>query len=86
MKSKLLKKLRADGRDAVHVYKVVRTNGMVTGIGCGFSDERASELYDFWEFGEEPDDYIERVARAYMRNNIERYRKEYRKYSRKNKK
>ena len=79
MKYKLLKKLRARGRDQVHIHSVTKTNGTVTGMSYGHD---GSGLYDgIFSFGDTKEDVLNRACRIYMKHNIEDIRKRYKKYS-----
>ena len=47
MKVRLLKKLRRIGQDKVHIHSVTKTNGTVTGMSYGYSDDKYRGLFCF---------------------------------------
>lgn len=84
MKSKLLKKLRAEGRCQINIYSVTRTTTWrgeyVTGMSYGYDDSDYKGLFDF---GDSEDDVRDKAMKIYFRKNMEYIRHKYRKYSRK---
>jgi hypothetical protein len=79
MKTKLLRKLRSRGRNAISIYSVTRTNGVVTGMSIGFNDNWCSGLFSY---GDTEQDVKEKAARKYIQCHIEWIRKKYYKYTR----
>lgn len=84
MKTKLLKKLRTEGRSQINIYSVTRTTTWrgecVTGMSYGYSDHAYKGLFDF---GDSEDDVRDKAMRIYFEKNMEYIRYKYRKYSRK---
>jgi hypothetical protein len=82
MKVKLLKKIRAIGRDQVHVHSVTKNGGWTVGMSLGYSDDIYAGLFDL---GDNIEDVLNKACKIYLTNNIESIRHKYRKYSVKNK-
>ena len=61
MKVRLLKKLRRRGQDQVHVHSVTKTNGTITGMSYGYSDDKYSGLFCFGKTEEEVKKQAERI-------------------------
>ena len=84
MKIKLLKKLRAIGREQIEIYSVTKTTTWrgeyITGMSYGYSDSVYKGLFDF---GDSEDDVRDKAMRIYFRKNMDYIRQKYRKYSRK---
>ena len=83
MKTKLLKKLRAQGRCQISIYSVTTTTSwrgvLVTGMRYGYSNDAYRGLFTLGDTEEEVRD---KAMRIYMRQNIEYFREKYKKYSR----
>ena len=82
MKVKLLKKLRREGRGKVHILTTTTRMGNIVGMRYSFNEDEYSGLFSW---GDTPEDVENKAAGVYMKTNIERIRKKYRKYSRRNK-
>lgn len=84
MKTRLLKKLRAQGRCQISIHSVTTTmtwrGVVITGMSYGYSDDAYRGLFALGDTGEEVRD---KAMRIYMRQNIEYFREKYKKYSRK---
>lgn len=84
MKTKLLKKLRAQGRCQITIYSVTTTTTwrgeFITGMSYGYSDDAYRGLFSL---GDTEEDVRDKAMRIYMRQNIEYFREKYKKYSRK---
>lgn len=84
MKTKLLKKLRAIGREQITIYSVTTTTSLrgefVTGMSYGYNDDAYKGLFDI---GDSEDEVRNKAMRIYFRENMEYIRHKYRKYSRK---
>jgi len=78
MKVKLLKKLRQRGRSQISIHSVTKTNGVVAGMGMGYSEDAYSELF---YYGDTEDEVLNLAARIYLKNNIGTIRQRYRKHS-----
>lgn len=81
MKVKLLRKLREIGRNQITIYSVTMESNRVTGMEYGCSDPVYMNLFCI---GDTEEIVHNKAARIFLENNIERFRKEYRKYSRRN--
>lgn len=84
MKTKLLKKLRAIGREQITIYSVTTTTSLrgefVTGMSYGYNDDAYKGLFDF---GDSEDEVRDKAMRIYFEKNMEHISHKYRKYSRK---
>ena len=78
MKTKLLRKIRAIGRDQVHIYSVTTSNGVVTEMTIGFNEDYYCGLFTFADTEAE---VLEKVCKIYLEKNIDSIRKKYEKYS-----
>ena len=72
MKTKLLKRLRKQGRNMVNIYSVTTCRGLVTGMSYGYSSPEYSDLFFL---GDTEDDVRDKAMRIYITNYIERKRK-----------
>lgn len=72
MKTKLLRKLRREGRNEIHIYSITTTEGVVTGMRYGYSSSDYSHLFCF---GDTEDDVRDKAMRIYIEKEIERRRK-----------
>lgn len=72
MKTKLLKRLRKQGRNMVNIYSVTICRGLVTGMSYGYSSPEYSDLFFL---GDTEDDVRDKAMRIYITNYIERKRK-----------
>ena len=83
MKTKLLKKLRNQGRNKIHVCSITTTNGRISGASYSYT----GDIYDnISVLGTDADGMRNIAMRRYLKNDIEAIRAKYKKYSRKNKK
>lgn len=84
MKTKLLKKLRAIGREQITIYSVTTTTSLrgefVTGMSYGYNDDAYKGLFTF---GDTVEEIRDRAMKIYFKKNMEYIRHKYRKYSRK---
>lgn len=71
MKTRLLKKLRAEGRNMVNIYRVTTCRGVVTGMSYGYSSPEYSDLFFL---GDTEDDVRDKAMRIYVAREIERRR------------
>lgn len=71
MKTRLLKKLRAEGRNMVNIYSVTTCRGVVTGMSYGYSSPEYSDLFFL---GDTEDDVRDKAMRIYIAREIERRR------------
>lgn len=78
MKTKLLRKLRQQGRNQITIHSVTTTNGVVNGMSIGYSDDKYSEL--FW-YGNTKEEVLKKAENIYLHDNIDAIRKRYKKYS-----
>lgn len=72
MKTKLLKRLRKQGRNMVNIYSVTTCRGLVTGMKYGYSSPEYSDLFFL---GDTVDEVRDKAMRIYITNYIERKRK-----------
>ena len=71
MKTKLLKRLRKQGRNMVNIYSVTTCRGLVTGMSYGYSSPEYSDLFFL---GDTEDDVRDKAMRIYIANEIKRRR------------
>lgn len=71
MKTRLLKKLRAEGRNMVNIYSVTTCRGVVTGMSYGI---KSPEYRGIFSFGDTEDDVRDKAMRIYIAREIERRR------------
>lgn len=71
MKTRLLKKLRAEGRNMVNVYSITMCRGVVTGMRYGYSSPEYSDLFFL---GDTEDDVRDKAMRIYVAREIKRRR------------
>jgi len=84
MKTKLLKKLRAIGRNQITIYSVTTTTTRlgeeyITGMRYGYNNDAYRGLFTF---GDTEDEVRDRAMKIYFKNNIDFIRDKYKKYSR----
>lgn len=72
MKTKLLRKLRSEGRNVINIYSITTQRGVVTGMRYGYS---SSDYADLFFFGDTEDDVRDKAMRIYIGKEIERRRK-----------
>lgn len=72
MKTKLLRKLRKEGRNMINVYSITTTRGVVTGMSYGYSSPDYREVFSF---GDTEEDVREKAMRIYMEKEVKRRRK-----------
>lgn len=84
MKTKLLKMLRAQGRCQISIHSVTTTTTwrgeFITGMSYGYSNDAYANLFTI---GDTEGDVRDKAMRIYLHQNIEYFRKKYKKYSRK---
>lgn len=80
MKTKLLKKLRNEGRDQVDVYSITREDGIITGMSYAHPGEGYRDLFSM---GTTEKQLKEKACKVWFSQNIEWIRKHYKKYTRK---
>lgn len=76
MKTKLLKKLRAEGRDMITVYSITMRGRVVTGMSYGYNSDDYKHLFSF---GDSEEDVRNKAARIYMEKEVARRRNKKRK-------
>ena len=69
MKTKLLRRLRKRGRNQITIYSVTTTNGTVTGMKIGYSEDEYSGLFGF---GDTEEQVLKKAEIIYIKNHIER--------------
>lgn len=79
MKTKLLRKLRNEGRKIINVYSITTTRGVVTGMSYGYS---SPDYRDLFFLGDTEEDVRGKAMRIYMEKEVKR-RREKRKKRRK---
>lgn len=68
MKTKLLRRLRREGRCQINIYSVRKDmDGTVIGVSYGYSSDEYANL---WHFAMTPDDLKEEAARIYMNRRV----------------
>lgn len=67
MKVKLLKKLRARGRDKVHIHSVTKQGGTTVGMSISYDDDIYSGLFNF---GDTEEDVLKKAEIIYMEKYI----------------
>ena len=68
MKTKLLKKLRREGRNQIHIYRIRRNEfGTITGMGYGYNSEEYGGLFSY---GDTPDEVRDKAMRIYITKRI----------------
>lgn len=80
MKARLLKKIRKEARNKINIYGVHKSDGKITGMTIGYSDEDYSEIFTY---GDTIDNVNIRAAQIYYTNNRKWIMTEFFKYSRK---
>ena len=83
MKTKLLIKLRNQGRNMINITSVTKTNGTITGMRYGYDYDEYKGLFDI---GNTEDDVENKACRIYLKTNIEAIRSNYSKYRKQAKK
>lgn len=78
MKTKLLKKLRNQGRNKVNIYSITRTNNCITGMSYGFDEPEYRGLFSL---GDTAQIVKEKACRIYMNSKIEYFRNRYKRHS-----
>lgn len=73
MKTKLLKRLRREGRDMIHIHSVTTTTSwrgsIVTGMSYGYSSPEYAGLFSF---GDTEEDVLNKAMRIYMEKEVQR--------------
>lgn len=80
MKTKLLKKLRNEGRDQVDVHSITTENGIITGMCYTHPGEGYRDLFSM---GTTEEELKEKACNVWLSKNIQSIRKKYKKYTRK---
>lgn len=86
MKVKLLKKLRKQGRNKVHILSTTTekrhfSDGWITvGMSYSFNEPEYSDLFFF---GDTEEDVKDRAMRIFLKTNMDSIRDAYKKYTRK---
>lgn len=76
MKTKLLRKLRNEGRNMINVYSITTTRGVVTGMSYGYSSPDYRNLFSL---GDTEEEVREKAMRIYMEKEVKRRREKRRK-------
>ena len=76
MKVKLLRKLRKEGRNQIHVYSVTRSRNIVTGMSYGFNEDKYSGLFNL---GDTEEEVLEKAAKIYINDYILNHKRNKRK-------
>lgn len=71
MKTKLLKRLRQQGRNIIHIYGVTMKNGITTGMRIGVP---SNDYVGLFYIGDTPDDVREKAMKIYIEKEIKRLR------------
>lgn len=83
MKTKLLKKLRAEARSRVTIYSVTREKcwrgEFVTGVAIGYSKPQYAHIFSF---GMTEEDIKKKAEKIFFETEMGWVRKEYKKYTR----
>lgn len=84
MKTKLLRKLRCEGRNAITILSMKTTydgfSSVVTGMSYSFNEDEYRGLF---ELGDTEHDVKEKACKIWFDLNLDRIRCEYKKYTRK---
>lgn len=80
MKVRLLKKLRNEGRDQVHVHSTTSENGIITGMSYSHPGEGYRDLFCM---GTTEDELKDKACIVWLSKNIQQIRERYKKYTRK---
>lgn len=84
MKAKLLKRLRAIGRNQINIYSVTRTTTWRGEFITGMSYSCNNGVYaGLFELGDTEEDVRNKAMKIYFYNNMEWIKEKYKKYSRK---
>lgn len=81
MKTKLLRKLRNEGRSKINILSLTTSCGMITGMTIGYDEPEYRGLFSL---GDSKDTVLNKAAKIYMTLNMDKFRKKYSKYSRAN--
>lgn len=71
MKTKLLKRLRREGRNQITIISVTRTDGIYTGMQYCYND---SDYRNLFNLGDSEEDVINKAVRIYMEKQIKELR------------
>lgn len=69
MKTKLLKRLRRQGRDMINVYSITTTRGVVTGMSYGYKSDDYKHLFSL---GDTEEDIRNKAMKIYMEKEVKR--------------
>lgn len=76
MKTKLLKRLRKQGRDMITIYSMTTMRCGVVAMSCGYKSDGCRLLFSF---GDSEEDVRNKAARIYMEKEVARRRNKKRK-------
>ena len=82
MKTKLLRKIRKIGSSQIEVYSISYEDGVSVGMSVGMNNPIYSDLF---RIGDTEEDIKKKSIKIYWREHKYQIKKEYYKYSRKNK-
>jgi len=71
MKCKLLKRLRAKGRESVNIISITKTDNIITGIRYSYDDSMYSELF---RLGDSAEDIKNKAVRIYIEDYLDNIR------------
>ena len=71
MKTRLLKRLRKQGRNQIHIYSVHTTNGIVNGMRIGYSEDKYKGLFNY---GNTEEDVLKKAERIYIEDYLKNKR------------
>lgn len=78
MKSKLLKRLREEGRNQISIHGTVKQKGIVVGMTIGMDSDSYSNIF---EFGDTEEIVLKKAENIYLSENIEKIKLKYKRYS-----
>lgn len=76
MKVKLLRKLRKEGRNQIHVYSVTRSRNILTGMSYGFNEDKYRGLFNL---GDTEEEVLEKATKIYINDYILNHKRNKRK-------
>lgn len=63
MKTKLLRKLKQEGRSQINIISVTKTDGIVTGMKIGYDEDEYKGIFNF---GNTEEDVYRKAERIYI--------------------
>ena len=72
MRTKLLRRLRAEGRDVITIYSIKTRGGLVVGMSYGCPSD---DYHGLFSLGDDENDVRDKAMRIYIEKEIERRRK-----------